>query len=792
MERESRDAGSTPGQPTMSTGSLGPARDAPARPVDAPEPRAADAATAPADAELLSCRSLVWMFDAFAERGLDPALLLEDVRVPFEHLRNPARLTDWETLPRLCENFGRHVPEAECVACAKASLHHPVFEVLRIPARLPYDVADLYRVLLRPEGGIIPRSYPMVTSTIVELERNRRMLLEVGVREPLRPIPVWDALLLGQLIALPSVLGFPDAGVVMTRTARGARYDVTMPAVSRAPLARLRRGIAWLFSARSTAHELVTTNALLEEKYRGLEREMAQRARAEATLAESEARYRLLAERVRDVIWTTDLEMQATYVSPSAQALFGYTAEEMLARGTAALMSPSTFERLGVLVADELARDADADPARSRTVEVEFIAKDGSPRFVEIHFSFLRDDAGRPVGIVGVTRDLSERRLAAERLRQAQKMESIGHLTGGIAHDFNNLLVALQGYTELALAHPKLPAPVRRHLEEVQRAGERAATLTQQLLAFGRKQPIQFMPTDLSALVDGLRPMLERVIPSTIEQRFDLEPHATAWADPGQLEQVIVNLVVNARDAMPDGGTLRFETRSVVVDEALAAAHPGARPGTHVRLSIADTGPGLTPEVRRRIFDPFFTTKPEGQGTGLGLSVAFGIVSQHGGLLTVESTPGAGAEFAVHLPRAHEPAVPAPVYDDELARGGTETILLVEDETAVRQLAERILAEAGYTVHSAADGVEALDILARAGTHVDLALLDVVMPRMDGRELRRRLTDAAPRLPILFVSGYVGDPTQIDFITDQERELVRKPYTAATLLRKVRRTLDRW
>jgi len=743
------------------------------------------------DAGLVSCRGLVWTFDAFAERGLDPALLLDGVGVPLEHLRDPARFVDWGTLERFCENFGRHVREDECVAAGMRSIHHPVFEVLRAPARLLYDVADLYRVLLRPESGIIPRSYPMVGSTIVELERDRRLLLEVSVREPFRPIPVWEAMLLGQLIALPSVLGFPHADVVMTRTGPGAQYDARLPAAGRAPFARLRRAVAWLFSARRTARELVATNTLLEEKYRRLEHEMAERARTEATLAESEARYRLLAERVRDVIWTTDLEMQATYVSPSAEALFGFTPEEVLARGTAALVAPESFARLGVLVAEELAIDATADPTRSRTVEVEMVAKDGTPRFVEIHFSFLRDDTGHPIGIVGVTRDVSERRLAAEQLRQAQKIESIGHLTGGIAHDFNNLLVALQGYTELALAHPGLPARVRRHLEEVRRAGERAATLTQQLLAFGRKQSIQFVPTDVSALVDGLRPMLERVIPATIEQRFALEPGATAWADPGQLEQVIVNLVVNARDAMPDGGVLRFETASAMVDGALAAAHPGARPGPHVRLSISDTGVGLTPELQSRVFDPFFTTKPEGQGTGLGLSVAFGIVSQHGGLLTVESAPGAGATFSVHLPRADRPAVPAPAPDHEPARGGAETILVVEDEPAVRRLAESFLAAAGYTVHTAADGMEALALLTRSDVRIDLALLDVVMPRMGGRELRQRLVEAAPGVPVLFASGYAGDPSQIDFIGDHERELVRKPYGAATLLRKVRRLLDR-
>jgi len=781
----------------VSTQRLGRSRAAEAEPVerlasaDANGTPSRGGPALPADADLLSCRGLVWMYDAFVERGLDPALLLEGIRVPADHLRDPARFVDYETLERLCENFGRHVPEADCIACAKRSIHHPIFEVLRIPARLLYDVVDLYRTLLRPESGIIARSYPMITSAIVDLEPGRRLLLEVAVREPYRPIPVWDVLLLGQLVALPSVLGFPDAAVTMTRTARGARYEVSLPAVSRAPLARLRRSIAWLLSARRTARELVATNVLLEEKYRGLEREMAERARAEATLAESESRYRLVAERVQDVIFTTDLSLQTTFVSPSVEAIFGYTVDETLARGPAELVAPASLERLTAILAEELAADAHADPTRSRTLEVEMIAKDRSSRWVEINVSFLRDEAGRPVGIVGVTRDVSERRRAAEHLRQAQKMESIGHLTGGIAHDFNNLLVALQGYTELALVHPALPAEVRSHLEEVRRAGERAASLTQQLLAFGRKQSIQFVPTDLSALVDGLRPMLERVIPATIEQRFALEPDATAWADPGQIEQVIVNLVVNARDAMPDGGMLRVETRTAVVDDGLAAAHPGARPGPHVRLSIADTGVGLTAEVRSRIFDPFFTTKPEGQGTGLGLSVAFGIVSQHGGLLTVESAPGAGAEFSMYLPRANRPAVPSSVPDDAETRGGSETILVVEDEPGVRRLAERILADAGYTVHSAADGMEALALLAHGDARFDLALLDVVMPRMGGRELRRRLDEVAPGLPVLFVSGYVGDPAQLDFITDHERELVRKPYTAATLLRKVRRILDR-
>ncbi len=374
-------------------------------------------------------------------------------------------------------------------------------------------------------------------------------------------------------------------------------------------------------------------------------------------------------------------------------------------------------------------------------------------------------------------------------LRQAQKMEAVGQLAGGVAHDFNNLLTIIDVHAELALEDLDETNGLRADLLEVKKASARAAGLTRQLLAFSRKQLLQPERLPLNAVVDGVAPMLRRLIGEDIAVIARLDPQSgSVFADPGQLEQVVINLAVNARDAMLGGGTLTIETSKVVVDERSADEHEAMR-GRYVCLTVSDTGCGMSPEVEERIFEPFFTTKPAGQGTGLGLSTVYGIVRQSGGHIVVDSEPGQGTSFRVYLPTAEVPESALPAIPERSACPcGTETVLLVEDEDAVRALARRILERQGYTVLDACNGRDAVAVAARAG-RIDLVLTDVVMPEMNGRALAEALAVARPSLPVLYMSGYTDDEIVRRGLLDTSNGLLPKPFTADSLARAVRAAL---
>jgi CheY-like chemotaxis protein len=371
-------------------------------------------------------------------------------------------------------------------------------------------------------------------------------------------------------------------------------------------------------------------------------------------------------------------------------------------------------------------------------------------------------------------------------------MEAIGNLAGGIAHDFNNLLTAIIGY--LSFVQRRLPpdAPVRDDLAEVERAARRAATLTSQLLSYARRQMVVPTSVDLNETVAGLTPMVRRLVGEDIEVDTQLaETLGSVRVDPGQLEQVLLNLVANARDAMPSGGSLQLVTRNVAITSSAARAIPEARPGQYVALEVEDTGAGMTPEVQARIFEPFFTTKPPGAGTGLGLAMCYGIVRQAEGLILVESEPGRGTRFSVLLPRegADADTVAAPLLPGPVA--GRETVLLVEDDPTVRVVTGRMLRELGYSVLEAGSASEARNVAASADGRIDLLLTDVVMPGGSGRELAQALTLARPGLPVVFMSGYTADVVLRQGIVQDQVAFLSKPFTADSLAAVVRRSLDR-
>ena len=422
--------------------------------------------------------------------------------------------------------------------------------------------------------------------------------------------------------------------------------------------------------------------------------------------------------------------------------------------------------------------------------------RDGSWRVLEsVCESLLEDPA--VAGVVINSRDITERREAEdelhesrEQLLQSQKMEAVGRLAGGVAHDFNNLLTAIKGFTELLLLDFDQRDPRYPFAHEIQAAANRAASLTRQLLAFSRKQVLQPRVIDLNASVTDMEKMLRRLIGEDVELVTNRAPDlGRIKADPGQIEQILLNLVVNARDAMPSGGRLAITTWNESVSPEQAQRHGEAAPGTYAVVSVRDTGAGMSKEVQRRIFEPFFTTKEQGRGTGLGLSTVYGIVQQSGGFVSVESAPGEGADFRVYLPAVDEGV---PQTDQRLESGpveGTETVLLVEDEKAVRVLVRRVLDRMGYTVLEAEHGPQALEIMAARTEPVDLLLTDVIMPGMSGRELADQLQRSHPGIKVLFMSGYTDEAISQHGVLVSGVAFLETPCTPDILLRRVREVL---
>jgi len=520
--------------------------------------------------------------------------------------------------------------------------------------------------------------------------------------------------------------------------------------------------------------------------------EVIERQKAEASLRESEQKYRELFEGAAEGILVADLETrELQFANSSACEMFGYTREELTHLSIRAIHPE---ESLPMAVAEF---EAQARGEKLLASEIPCLRKDGSVFHADISTRPVVFD-GRTMN-VGFFTDVSERRHAAEERRRletqlalAQRMEAIGRLAGGVAHDFNNLLSVVIGFTDIAMLKTREGDPLRTDLEQIAEAGQRAASLTRQLLAFSRKQDLELEPLDLGDVVSKMEQILRRTIGEDIEFVIVLgEELGAVKGDRGRVEQVIMNLALNARDAMPGGGCLTIEVANSQLDEAHAARFGDLAPGAYVMLSVTDTGSGMDETTRVQIFEPFFTTKEPGKGTGLGLSTVYGTVTQSGGTIRAFSEPGKGSTFQIHLPRVDEVVgTEPPTRVGERCDRGTETIVVVEDDDAVRNLARSILVTAGYDVHAAANGGEAILLAEQLDGTIDLLLTDVVMPRMQGTAVADRVASLCPGIKILFMSGYTHDLVEPRVATDRDTHFIAKPFNAADLTRKVREVLD--
>jgi PAS domain S-box-containing protein len=519
--------------------------------------------------------------------------------------------------------------------------------------------------------------------------------------------------------------------------------------------------------------------------------ELSERKRAQEVLRISEERFRSLIENSSDAIVLFGLDGAISYASPSTPHVLGFTPEEFVELNALDVIHPDDrqFVTQRLKISLQQPRIGIAAQARVRH-------KDGSWRLMEGTLTNLLKEP--TVGaFVNNYRDITERKQAEEalheseeHLRLSQKLEAVGRLAGGIAHDFNNLLTVINGYSVLLLKKTS-DDQQRQRLEEIKKAGERAATLTRQLLAFSRKQVLQPRVLNLNAVVTNVASMLQRLIGEDIDLVLSLNAAlGQVKADPGQLEQVLMNLVVNARDAMPNGGKVVIETANMQLNKEYSTLHTSVRPGSYVMLAVSDSGDGMDAETQRHIFEPFFTTKEFGSGTGLGLSTVYGIVKQSGGNVWVYSEPGHGTSFKIYLPRIDEVAEPeADQVRLELEKG-TETILLVEDELMVRNIARETLEMNGYKVIEAADGHEALLLSDPYTANIDLLVTDVVMPGMSGRELAEQLTSSRPKTKVLFMSGYTDDAIVHHGVLEEGAMFLEKPFAPDALALKVREVLN--
>jgi PAS domain S-box-containing protein len=564
-----------------------------------------------------------------------------------------------------------------------------------------------------------------------------------------------------------------EAGAEARRTGKGKTLEYRM----------LHKDGTWRV-LESTSSVILSSKGVAE-KLVIVSRDVTDRKEATEALRQSEASFRSLVEGAPYGVYRAAVHGQFLRVNPALERMLKYTEPgELIKKNlrTDVFRNPGDFDRLVELLGSE---------GEFKDVEVEWKRKDNKPITVRCSGRHLNESLQAASVYEVFAEDVTERRVLEKQLSMAAKMEAIGRLSGGIAHDFNNLLGVIIGYSQVLRRKLDPNSPLKEHAEEVEKAANRAVSLTRQLLAFSRQQILTLAVVDLNTLVSDMQRMLPRLIGEDIVVEIELDSSlGRIKADLGQIEQVVMNLAVNARDAMPDGGKLQIETANREFDDAYCSEHPGAKPGRYVMLAVTDSGAGMTPQTLAHIFEPFFTTKEVGKGTGLGLATVYGIVKQSGGYIWVDSALGIGSSFQIYLPRVDE-SVSKPVAEaptDNLR--GNETILLVEDADALRKLAHSFLSDHGFQVMVAENGEEALRVAERHGRPIDLLVTDVVMPGMNGRALADRLLAKQPKLKVLYISGYTDSFIAGHGVLEEGTFLLHKPFTEEVLIRKVRDVLD--
>lgn len=525
-----------------------------------------------------------------------------------------------------------------------------------------------------------------------------------------------------------------------------------------------------------------------------LDQEISERKRMEEELKKSETAYRSLVEQLPSTTWVyvarLDDIASTVYIGPQIKTLGFSQVEWVNGRNFwSRQLHPDDRER----VLAEFSRSREAD--KSFNCEYRLLTRDNKVLWFRDEAVIVKNEVGTPLFFQGIVSDITDRKALEEQLRQSQKMEAVGQLAAGIAHDFNNILTTITGYADFLMMKMKEEDPLRNFIKEIATAGEKGANLVKSILAFSRREEFDPVPQDINEIIRGVKDTLMRLIGEDIEFRTELSDGSLMiLADAVQIEQVLINLATNARDAMPDVGTLSITTRAIGLDEGFLAANEHCKAGMYVMISVADTGAGIDEETRKRIFEPFYTTKDPGKGTGLGLSMAYGIVKRHRGFIDVISGPGRGSTFNIYIPLAVNGSSFAEVplmTDSARPEGGSGTILLAEDESKLRGLTSSLLAEFGYNCIEAVDGEDAVVRFMENKDHIRLIILDVVMPNKNGKDVYEEIRKVRPDIKVIFVSGYGDGILKQKGIRKEAVDIILKPFSPEKLLNKIREVLDR-
>jgi len=659
-------------------------------------------------------------------------------------------------------------------------------EVLRLAAmtHMPLELERLDRAPLNPDftqaGGTLSKPAPVLTKAL-----NSESLAAYQELDDIYGNPVLILRILlrrqvfqqGHTSLLQFLLLLLAAGLAFGAT---TLYLLERVVLSR--VANLSEGITEIGASGDLSGRLAVAGtdelAYLGNAINGMLEDLE---KSQLERHEGRTRLAVMIEKMPAVLWTTDTELRFTSSMGAGLEALGLQKNEVVGKSIEEYFQTNDPE-MSAIAAHRKALEGEAV-----TYELEW-----QKRLFESHVQPLRSSEGDLLGVIGVALDITDRKRLTDQLRQSQKMQAVGELAGGIAHDFNNLLMVVKGHAEMLIDRLPDSSPLRHSIEQMQKATERAAALTRQLLAFSRKQVLQPRVLELNDVVAGMIQMFSRVIGENIELAF--LPGAKLWrvkADPSQMEQVLLNLVVNARDAMPDGGRLTIETSNIDLDRSYGLKHANMEPGHYVMLIVSDTGCGMDAGTQARIFEPFFTTKGQGKDTGLGLATVYGVVKQSGGFIWVYSEVGHGTTFKIYLPRvAAEVEKAAAERASAGPPPGNETILFVEDEESVRELVRDFLVTAGYHVLEAADGVQALETAAAQKGPIHLLITDVVMPRLSGREVATRISAERPDLKILYISGYTDDSVFRHGVLEGGVAFLQKPFNLKALAHKIREVLD--
>jgi PAS domain S-box-containing protein len=726
----------------------------------------------------VSCRALGVILDAARRSDLADEELVEGSGYPIEHIADPGQRISWEAFCTILRNGARRWNDDELRAIGASVFDHGFALPVRIVGRLLYSVPEFYLWVFGPRGPA--EGYFASAETSIRELGPGHLLCESWMRPGYSLSRENYVMLLGALQGASRTLGYDTAQVEHVQHERGAQFHIRVP-VRGGWLGPLRRGLGWLFAARAAARELQEAHEALHTRYLELQREVNARNEAEQARRDLLDRLQHILDALPVGCIVHDAQGRATYSNAVTRRQFGERLQQGSVLELMGLDPEERTHKLARVLAGEALGPVVRDGVDSR----------GQPRRIEWWHTPLRGAQGEVLGLVSTFADATERERLEASLSQAQRLEVVGRLAGGIAHDFNNLLTVILAGGGLLASSLEDGDPRRDDLEQIQSAALRGAELTQQLLALGRRQVHRPTTLEVDRVISGLVPMLRRLVREDIE----LQVHCASapgrvYADPAQLERVLINLVVNASDAMPGPGKLRIETSAVWLDEAQAATRPELEPGRYVLLTVSDTGVGMDSETRARAFDPFFTTKPV--GTGLGLSIVYGLVRQGGGHVSVHSELGKGSTFQVYLPdhaaAAEQERPPLPEPSTPPPARGTETVLVVEDEPEIRALVCQVLEEQGYRVLEAGHPDEALSV-SRQQELVHLLLTDMVLPGRTGLVLAEELLAQRPKLRVLFMSGY-APPEVLERSLGTGATFLAKPFSATVLIQQVRAMLD--